>query len=74
MWLSCRVTNAPATITSLENLRKELLHVRDTGYSIDNIENELGVRCVAAPILNHRASPIAAVSVSGPLNVFMEQR
>jgi len=56
----------PATITTLEGLRAELTHISSTGYSIDNIENELGVRCVAAPIFNHHATPIAAISVSGP--------
>jgi IclR family acetate operon transcriptional repressor len=59
-------TLTPATITSLEGLRAELQHITQTGYSVDNIENELGVRCVAAPIFNHHATPIAAISVSGP--------
>ncbi len=56
----------PATITSYEALRTELAHVRETGYSVDNIENEAGIRCVAAPIFNRHASPVAAISISGP--------
>lgn len=56
----------PATVTTLEGLRAELAQVHERGYSIDNIENELGVRCVAVPILNHQSHPIAAISVSGP--------
>jgi DNA-binding IclR family transcriptional regulator len=56
----------PATITTFQGLRSELVRVRETGYSVDNIENEAGVRCVAAPIFNHQASPIAAISISGP--------
>lgn len=55
----------PATITSLEKLRAELQRVNDMGYAIDDIENELSVRCVAAPIFNHHGTPIAAISVSG---------
>jgi DNA-binding IclR family transcriptional regulator len=34
----------------------------------DNIENEQGVRCVAAPILNHQNTPVAAISLSGPVD------
>jgi DNA-binding IclR family transcriptional regulator len=59
-------TRTPATLTTLEGLRAELDIVRERGYSIDNIENELGVRCVAVPIFNHLSRPIAAISVSGP--------
>lgn len=59
-------TRTPATITTLEGLRAELVVVRERGYSIDNIENEVGVRCVAVPIFNHLSQPIAAISVSGP--------
>lgn len=59
-------TRTPATLTTLEGLRAELVHIRERGYAIDNIENELGVRCVAVPIFNHQSGPIAAISVSGP--------
>ena len=30
-------------------------------------ENELGGRCVSAPIFNHLGEPVAAVSISVPL-------
>jgi IclR family acetate operon transcriptional repressor len=59
-------TRTPATLTTLEGLRAELVIIRERGYAIDNIENELGVRCVAVPIFNHQSKPIAAISVSGP--------
>jgi IclR family acetate operon transcriptional repressor len=55
-----------ATITNLEALQVELQRVRERGYAIDNLENEPGVRCVGAPIFNHHAEVIAAISVSGP--------
>jgi IclR family acetate operon transcriptional repressor len=57
-----------ATITSIEALKAELARVRETGYAVDNLENEVGVRCVAAPILNHQGGVIAAISMSGPAN------
>ena len=56
----------PATLTTYEGLLAELERVRAGGYAVDNIENEPGVRCVAAPIFNHYGSPIAAISLSGP--------
>jgi DNA-binding IclR family transcriptional regulator len=56
----------PRTITTLEQLQAELARVRSRGYAIDDIENEKGVRCVAAPIFNHQDEVIAAISLSGP--------
>lgn len=53
------------TITTPADLKIELSRVRLKGYSIDNEEEELGCRCIAAPILNHVGEPVAAVSVTG---------
>jgi len=54
------------TITSLKGLWAELERVRARGYSIDDMENELGVRCVGAHIWDHQGRVVAAISVSGP--------
>jgi DNA-binding IclR family transcriptional regulator len=56
----------PATLTTYEGLLTELDRVRAAGYAVDNIENEAGVRCVAAPIFSHQNTPTAAISLSGP--------
>jgi len=56
----------PQTITDEETLRKDLEKVRQQGYAVDDVENEEGVRCVGAPIFDHRSKPVAALSVSGP--------
>lgn len=56
----------PNTITSPEALRLDLERVRVRGYSIDDVENEPEVRCVGAPIFDHSARVVAALSVSGP--------
>ncbi len=41
-----------------------LAEARDTGYALDDGEQELGVRCVAVPLTG--LPFLAAVSVSGP--------
>lgn len=53
------------TITDPKELKKELKVVRKRGYAIDDEENEPGIRCVGAAVLNHEGYPIAAVSISG---------
>ncbi len=53
------------TVTDPELLKRELEKVRKNGYAVDNEENELGVKCIGAPILNHEGYPVAAISISG---------
>ncbi len=54
------------TITDKEKLLAHLREIKEKGYSIDDEEIEVGLRCVAAPIFDHRKEVIAAISVSGP--------
>lgn len=62
------------TITDPQLLQQELKKVRKRGYAIDNIEHEEGIRCVGAPIRNHRKEVFAAISVSGPSQRFNPPR
>jgi len=62
------------TITAQDALLAELDKIRMAGVSIDNEENELGVRCVGAAILDSRAVPVAAISVSGPAGRMTPER
>jgi DNA-binding IclR family transcriptional regulator len=62
------------TITGTEALLTELEKVRATGVAIDDEENELGVRCIGAPIHGSHAQPLAAISVSGPATRMTHER
>lgn len=64
----------PHTITSPTKLRQELERIRSRGYSIDDEEALLGVRCVAAPILSPAGHLLAAVAVQGPAVRMSAQR
>ncbi|MFC7395244.1 IclR family transcriptional regulator [Scopulibacillus cellulosilyticus] len=54
------------TITNTEDLFKNLDEIKNKGYGIEQEENELGIRCVAAPIFNHTGKIAGAISISGP--------
>lgn len=54
------------SITDLQKLERELLHVRKSGYARDNEELELGVRCIAAGIYDDSGKLVAGLSLSAP--------
>ncbi|MGG5372930.1 IclR family transcriptional regulator [Enterococcus sp. AZ196] len=54
------------TIVTEKALKKELLKVREQGFSIDDEECELGVRCVAIPLMDQQQTLLATLSVSMP--------
>lgn len=56
----------PKTIISPQKLKEHLAQIRAQGYSVDNEEYNLGIRCLAVPVRNHAGSVIASLSVSGP--------
>ena len=62
------------TCVKEEELLKQLEQVRQRGYAIDDEENEIGMRCVAAPIFDYRGDVIAAVSATGFLEMLPYER
>lgn len=57
---------SPATITSREQLDKELERVRRKGFAINRGEWNGGVRGIAAPIQDAHGQVVAAISIGGP--------
>lgn len=53
------------TIVSLARLKLELARTRALGYALDDEEEELGWRCIGAPVCDRDGRVIAAVSVAG---------
>jgi DNA-binding IclR family transcriptional regulator len=63
-----------STITDPAELKSHLAAVRDRGCAYDDLENEQGIRCVAAPVFNHAAACVCAVSLSGPADLILANR
>lgn len=53
------------TITTAQELKAELVRVKNQGYALDDQEEELEVRCLAVPVFNPRGELLAALSVTG---------
>ena len=64
----------PHTITDRKLLQKHLLQVATQGYAIDDEELDVGVRCVSAPIRDYTKRVVGAVSISGPVMRFNDER
>jgi DNA-binding IclR family transcriptional regulator len=56
------------TITTAPKLHKELEKVRAQGYAVDDEENNLGARCVGAPVFNQSGVIEASLGLSGTTN------
>ncbi|GLS45988.1 HTH-type transcriptional regulator BhcR [Methylobacterium brachythecii] len=54
------------TIAGPEQLRREVLNIREAGYALDDEERTIGMRCVAAAIHDAYGEAVAGISVSGP--------
>jgi DNA-binding IclR family transcriptional regulator len=56
----------PQTIIEPDQLREELVRIRELGYASVEEELEAGLNAVAAPIRDYTGQVIAAASVAGP--------
>lgn len=53
------------TIASVRRLREAIAETQRLGYALDDEEDEIGARCIGAPIFDAAGKVIAAVSVAG---------
>ncbi|MCI5650158.1 MAG: IclR family transcriptional regulator [Fusicatenibacter sp.] len=75
MWEGSDVRKmTPHTITDFDEFMQCLEEVRRKGYALDNEENELGVRCIAAGIPDYKGRPKYAFSISAPVNRMTDER
>jgi len=64
----------PHTITQPAPLREDLEGVRQRGYALDRCEHIDGVVCLASPIRDRRAYPVASLTVTGPIGRLPESQ
>ncbi len=62
------------TIVSPQALATELATIRRQGFSVDNEEFSLGLRCIAAPVHDETSAVHAAVSIAGPSSRITQSR
>ena len=62
----------PKSITDERALREELKRIKDSGWSMDDEEHEMNIKCIAAPIRDYTGKTIAAISASWPVFRFKE--
>lgn len=62
------------SISSADELENVLTQVRQNGYAMDEEEAEIGLTCIAVPIIDEQGKAIAAISVSGPTTRILAAR
>jgi DNA-binding IclR family transcriptional regulator len=62
------------TVTDINEIKRQLAFTREHGYSWDDEEIELGLKCIAAPIFDHNGNAIASISCASPKMRLTEDR
>ncbi|MEL0623085.1 IclR family transcriptional regulator [Marinomonas arenicola] len=60
------IRQTPTTITTADELKEQLIKIRDTKIALDLEEHEEGIQCAASVIFNYLDEPIAALSITAP--------
>jgi DNA-binding IclR family transcriptional regulator len=55
------------TIVKPSAYKLELMRVHDNGFALDDEEFEEGLRCVGAPVFDHRGHVVASISTAAPV-------
>lgn len=60
------------TLVDPDDVMRVVERVRHDGFAIDDEERGIGIRCIGAPIHDHRGRVVAAMSVAGPIFTMLE--
>jgi len=63
----------PHTLTTLTELKREVARTRRRGYSLDDEEYHLGVRCLAAPVFSSAGENVAAIGITASVVRFPKE-
>jgi IclR family KDG regulon transcriptional repressor len=66
--------DAADRLTDPEAFRSEIARTRERGYSIDDEEDSIGVRCLGVAVLGAGGAPLFAISLTGPSPRFTLER
>ena len=66
--------NTRRTIVKPSAIKMELLRVRNAGFAVDDEEFEEGLRCIGAPVFDHRGHVIASISTAAPVFRLKKER
>jgi DNA-binding IclR family transcriptional regulator len=66
--------NTRRTIVKTTAIKMELMRVRELGFAVDDEEFEEGLRCVSAPIFDHRGHVVASLSMAAPVFRLRKER
>jgi len=64
----------PSTITSRKEFQDHLLSVKEQGWAIDNEEDIVGIKCLAAPLFSFNNDVQYSMSISGTTQKMTEER
>ncbi|GAA1382210.1 IclR family transcriptional regulator [Pseudonocardia kongjuensis] len=68
------VRRTPYTISTPGRLHQDLQRIRESGVAYDREEHDLGITCVASPLLDRQGRSRGAISVTGPTTRFKPER
>lgn len=64
----------PQSHTTIEDLKADIIRVRQQGYALNDEELELGLRAVAAPIWDDHNQVVAAINITGSTRTISKER
>ncbi len=75
IWQSSKIEKLTEhTVTDFNEFKASINKVKEEGYAIDEQENEIGIRCTAASILDYKGEVCSAISISGSIISFKEEK